>query len=161
MNKQILIIDDDLVVRNSLKKVLQDLGHRVALAADGQEGLACLKQETFDLLLLDLDLPKISGWDLLDHVQKQGARLPVVVLTAFLDQCEPGALAQADAWLEKPPDVSRLLQTLDQLLHEPAEVRCLRLVGSTNPLVSPERSYLHLPELSLRSLGQSLPGDSF
>ena len=120
---RILIIDDDRSVRDSLKQVLQDTGYAVSAAADGQEGLSALNQQQFQLLILDLDLPKVSGWDILDVAAEQHPSLPVVILTGLADQCEPGALAEADALLEKPTDADVLLNLVETLLNEPTEKR--------------------------------------
>lgn len=116
MSPVILVIDDDLAVRDSLKQVLEQTGYSVATAQDGEAGLALLQGSPCDLLILDLDLPKISGWDVIDFVTTNRPALPVIILTAMADQCEPGATAGADAVLVKPPDVAHLLATVQGLL---------------------------------------------
>lgn len=127
MKSRILIIDDDKSVRDSLSKVLQETGYSVELAADGREGAMFLVGKEFDLLVLDLDLPKLSGFDLLDIRLERQPALPVIILTGMASQCEPGALGIIDALLEKPADVRVLLGTIEKLVTEPKEKRAQRL----------------------------------
>lgn len=115
MKPHLLIMDDDASVRAALIKVLETAGYQVSGAADGQEGIICLNETRFHLLILDLELPKVSGWDVLDLVMTRFPKMPVIVMSAFFDQCVPGALTGADALLEKPPDVSRLLAVVADL----------------------------------------------
>ena len=122
----VLMIDDDPSVRGSLSKLLEESGYGVRTAADGRSGLRLLQREQFHLLVLDLDLPGISGWDLLDFAGSHWPLMPVLVLTGFSSQCVPGSLYGADALLEKPPDVARLLDIIATLLSETAEARLHR-----------------------------------
>lgn len=122
MNPCVLVIDDDAAIRSALQKILRE-HYRVVLAADGREGARRLKEQKCDLVVLDLDLPKLSGWDLLDLTMSTSYPLPVIVLTGFCGECVPGALVGADVLLEKPPDVDLLLKTIDRLLAEPATKR--------------------------------------
>lgn len=123
VKKRILVVDDDQSVRDSLKKILMDSGHEVSVAADGEAGAAQIQAGEFDLVVLDLDLPKLCGFDLLDLVGSGGSPRPVVVLSGMLAACEPESLAGADAVLEKPPDVDLLLSTVSGLLAGSPEAR--------------------------------------
>jgi len=153
MNKRILVVDDDLAIRESLKKLLDGAGYVTSLACDGQEGAASLEGAAFDLLLLDLDLPKVSGFDILEQVSTRHPLMPVIILTGLRDQCEPGAARIADALMEKPPDVSLLLSTIDKLLNESVETRLrrssesLKAAGSASyvRLLTPEDSRVSSP----------------
>ncbi len=137
--RRILVVDDDAAIRNSLKKLVDQAGYQAVLADDGRQGRDCLASEHFDLLILDLDLPKISGWDVLDWLAVNERHLPVIVLTALADECEPGALVTADVLLQKPPDVSVLLKTIDELLHEPPEALWQRRVAAAGQSPVPKR----------------------
>jgi DNA-binding response OmpR family regulator len=127
MTKRLLFIEDDASVRDSLSRLLQETGYAVVVAADGREGARCLKQRSFDLLLLDLNLPKLSGFDILDLAVARYPALPIIILTGMARQCVPGSLIGADILLEKPPDVDLVLKTIQRLLLEPAEQRFRRL----------------------------------
>ena len=129
MKKNILVVDDDPQVRESLRKVLQAEGYEVMLAADGQQGFDQSESKHIDLLLLDLNLPAKSGWDLFERFSSTNPLLPIVIITGRHNQYKLAAAAGVGALMEKPLDVSLLLQTIAALLVEPAEARLKRLVG--------------------------------
>jgi DNA-binding response OmpR family regulator len=133
MKKRILVIDDDVSVRDALKKILNTSGYSVKLASDGREGADSLARDKFDLLVLDLDLPNVSGFDILDVAAERDASLPILILTAMADQCETGSVAGADAVLEKPPDVWLLMNTIERLLAETPAERLERLAHGPPP----------------------------
>lgn len=148
MKKSILVIDDDVAVRKALQRVLEEAGYWVSLAQDGETGAVQLRQSRWDLMVLDLGLPGVSGWDVLDLGRSLEPSLPVIILTGLLDQCEPGAFGGADALLVKPPEVALLLETVQRLLAEPAEARTRRLAdlpgaGKSRPATGP--GYLRGP----------------
>ena len=125
----ILVVDDDPQVRESLRKVLQAEGYDVVLTADGQEGLDQFDSKHIDLLLLDLNLPAKSGWDLFERFSSTNPLLPIVIITGRCNQHKLAAAAGVGALMEKPLDVPLLLQTIAALLVEPTEARLKRLVG--------------------------------
>ena len=129
MKKTILIVDDDASIRKSLRKVLQTEGYEVVLAADGLEGLDRFNPERIDLLLLDLNLPAKSGWDLFERFTAINPLLPIVVITGRANQLSFATAAGVGALMEKPLDVPLLVQTIAALLAEPEETRLKRLVG--------------------------------
>ncbi len=116
MSRHILVIDDDLAVREALRRVLEQAGYRVSLAAAGLHGLSLLKQQHFDALVLDLDLPDVTGFDVLDQGFETAPTLPVIILTGMSEHCPPGSLTGAIARLQKPADAGVLLATLDRSL---------------------------------------------
>jgi len=144
MRPCVLIVDDDPAIRAALQKILRE-SYRVVVAADGREAARRLKEQKCDLVVLDLDLPKISGWDILDLTTSSSRPLPVVILTGFSGECAPGALMGADALLEKPPDVALLLKTIERLLAEPAKQRAERRA----------RGFASAPAVALTSAGFS------
>ncbi len=134
MITRILIIEDDASVRDSLQRLLQDSGYTVVVAADGREGAKCLKVHRIDLVLLDLNLPQLSGFDILDITVARYPGLRIVILTGMAGQCVPGSLIGADILLEKPPDADLVLKTIQWLLLEPAEQRVRRIgAGPSGP----------------------------
>jgi len=127
MKKRILIADDDPAVREALKKVLEAEGFEVLLAADGDEAEARVSSEPLDLLVLDLRLPKQSGWNVFGLATALKPQLPIVILTGLKDQIENRFLPGVDALLEKPLEAAVLLRTVNRLLSEPAIQRLTRL----------------------------------
>jgi CheY-like chemotaxis protein len=99
--RRVLLVDDDGMVRAALARQLQALGLEVATAAGGAQAMARLDVERFDALLLDLDMPGVTGLDVLLHVQRVAPDLPVLVITAAFDA---ERLAGAMAVLAKPVD---------------------------------------------------------
>jgi len=99
------------------------------LAANGQEGLDEFDAARVDLLLLDLNLPAKSGWDLFERFSFINPLLPIIIITGRHNQYQLAAAAGVGALMEKPLDVPLLLQTITALLAEPAETRLKRLVG--------------------------------
>ena len=132
-DRSVLLIDDDSAVRDALAQLLEQSGYGISVAPDGRRGLQLLRKSPFRLLLLDLELPGISGWDLLDYTSTHWPLMPVVVLTGFSSQCVPGSLLGVDAFFEKPPDVSNLLKTISALMAEPLAARLQRRGATTAP----------------------------
>ena len=86
MKSKILIIDDDKAVRDSVKQLLEYRGaHQVMEATSGQEGLDRLDRESVDLVVLDIKMPGMDGFETLERIQKQNPDVPVVMLSALND----------------------------------------------------------------------------
>jgi DNA-binding response OmpR family regulator len=163
MNKRILVIDDDPSVRDALKNILEVAGYVAVLAPDGDAGVKTLAQQAFDLLILDLDLPKLTGFDILDLLSARSNSPPILILTGMADQCDSAAMLGADALLEKPPDVWLLLNTVEQLLAKSHRQR-VRTPAPEAPRVQPiaagRRNSLLPWRSPLRPVSRSRPGSS-
>jgi DNA-binding NtrC family response regulator len=109
MAATILLVDDDPAVRESLGRVLAIEGWRVVTAASGEEALARLAVEELDLMITDLRMTDISGWDLLFHENMQRPTLPVFVITALPPTSAGGADHFATAFFQKPLDLDALV----------------------------------------------------
>jgi DNA-binding response OmpR family regulator len=129
MNRTVLIVDDDTPIRESLRKVLKAEGYEVALAANDQEGLEQFDSASIDLVLLDLNLPAKSGWDVFERFTSLNPLVPIIIITGRNHQDKLAAAAGVGALMEKPLNVPLLLRTITALLAEPAESRLKRLVG--------------------------------
>ena len=79
---RILVVDDDRTTRHVLRKVLTSAGFAVTVAKDGVEALTVLRTRRFDLLLLDVWMPRMNGLDLLERLRTRKARPRVVVMTS-------------------------------------------------------------------------------
>lgn len=115
----ILIVDDDQPIRNLVRQIVQRLGYPSRDAANGEEAIAQLEAQLPDLLVLDLMMPKVSGWEVLEWLKERGhlPSLPVVVLTAVGSSKMKG-LDEFDiqAVIAKPFEVSELMNDLRQIL---------------------------------------------
>jgi len=79
----ILVIDDEQVMRDGCKRILSKRGWRVVLARNGQEGLDCLKKNHFDIMLLDLKMPGLSGMEVLGEVNRIDPNVLVIIITGY------------------------------------------------------------------------------
>ena len=113
----ILIADDDPGVCLTLSDVLELKGHDVAAANSGTETLAACEQQPFDILLLDIDLPDVSGLDLIARVEEILPKIDVLVITGHSthDNAALAVRPSTVAYMIKPLDLDRLLSIIDQI----------------------------------------------
>ena len=116
--KRVLVIDDDLPLRGMLAAALRQHGYLVLLAGDGAEGQRALNIHKPDVVLLDLAMPGVNGWDFLQRLQETGhlGRIPIIVVSAHL-HVTPEAILQMGvaALLPKPFNLPELLQLIEHL----------------------------------------------
>ncbi|MGA2277244.1 MAG: sigma-54 dependent transcriptional regulator [Terracidiphilus sp.] len=107
----VLVIDDEAAIRDSLEVLLNLEGYTVTLAGDGVEGLRTLDQASFDLLLLDLNLPGQSGLELLPQIKERYPEMPVIMITAYgsVDNVVEAIRSGAENFVQKPWDNEKLL----------------------------------------------------
>ena len=116
MGTLILVADDDAGVRRLLREVLQDDGYDVIEARDGADALDRLREATPDVLLLDVMMPRLSGWDVLDRLKRMHLDLPVGIITAAQDSSVEADRAGVAARLLKPFTVDAVLSTVERLV---------------------------------------------
>jgi DNA-binding response OmpR family regulator len=83
--RQILIVDDDLSIRTLLRLVAERRGYTVDLAADGVEALRLLAERRYDLAIIDLMMPRVNGYELVDGIRRFEQRPTIVIATAMTD----------------------------------------------------------------------------
>jgi DNA-binding NtrC family response regulator len=114
----ILIIDDDEIILNVLSRALQERGHTVRVTADGPNGISIYQDGRFNLVLLDLGLPSMSGTDVLKEIKRLDANARVVIMSGYLcakniaDTVHLGALA----FLEKGFSLDHFEDTIESVL---------------------------------------------
>jgi len=116
MKNRILVVDDDESVRESLKKVLVGEGYEVVLAAGGLEAAIRFEPGQVDLLLLDLNLPNQSGWDVFEQLTTRRPLVPVIIITGLANQQRVAKMAGVGALFEKPVEAAALLERMEELL---------------------------------------------
>ncbi len=81
--KKIIIVEDEEILRNLLKKKLENEGYEIDVAEDGEEGIKKIQETNFDLILLDIIMPKMGGFDVLEEMQKDEnlKSIPVIVVS--------------------------------------------------------------------------------
>lgn len=120
---RLLVVDDDPDITSTFQAILRSEGYDVATASDGAEALALVRRESFDLILLDLLLPGMNGWRILEHLRALAPTARVVILCADVDtegEVEAFRLGAVDVLL-KPPDVHKLLRFVDELTRPAAD----------------------------------------
>ena len=136
---KILIVEDNDRLRKSLVDYMEDEGFAVDSAGDGLNALTMGLEQNYDLILLDVMLPGLYGWDVLKALRKAGKSTPVLMLTAC-DQIEnqlQSANLGADDYMTKPFEMDELLSRIQSVLHvettqNVSEVRMGALVLNTS-----------------------------
>jgi two-component system, NarL family, capsular synthesis sensor histidine kinase RcsC len=114
---QILLVDDNTIVRDMLVDLVESLGHRADAAASGEEALALFDRHRYAMVLTDLVMPGMCGWDVLAALRQRDASLPVIIVTGSPIVGDPRALQPGVAVLKKPVDVRALDAMIKQMLH--------------------------------------------
>lgn len=150
---RILIVEDELPIAELVKMSLCGEGYQCTCAYDGQEAADILEEETFDLVLLDIMLPKIDGYELMEYIRF--CRIPVIFLTAKAEVSDrvKGLKAGAEDYISKPFEIAELLARVEAVLRRfnkgtktlsfddiviDAESRLVRKSGSTVSLTAKE-----------------------
>ena len=120
--KRILAVDADATALGTLRQILLQKGYEISAAATGEEALARMRSESFDLVILDVVLPGLSGFELCRRIrQEPGTRdVPIIFLTAkglLMDMAE-GDDAGSDLYLIKPVLASKLLRLIELFLSD-------------------------------------------
>lgn len=118
---RILVVDDDRTTRFTLESVLRDAGHSVTAASDGVEALTALRARRFDVLLLDVWMPRMNGIDLLAKLRTRKTRPRVVVMTSddTPETLLKAVREQAFTYVHKPVEAQALLDTIHEVLASP------------------------------------------
>lgn len=118
MKAKILIAEDDANIRIGLIATLESDGYAVTAAADGAQALKLFAQEAFNLVILDVMMPKASGYDVCRELRARGERVPVLFLTAKGEEVDKvvGLKLGADDYVTKPFGVHELLARVEALL---------------------------------------------
>ena len=115
---KILIVEDEVLLANSLKTLLEKKGFTVEVAYDGETGKDYAETGVYDLLILDVMMPKLNGYELARQVRAERCATPILMLTAKgeLEDRIEGLNAGADYYLTKPFDTRELLACINALL---------------------------------------------
>ena len=122
---KILLAEDDRVNQLLAVRLLRRLGHQVELASDGRETIAALAKQRFDVVLLDIQMPLMDGFEVISRIREEekqtGAHLPVIAMTAhaLTGDRERCLACGMDGYVAKPVRHQELIEAIDQLLGDP------------------------------------------
>ena len=123
LKEYILIVEDEIEIQSILKELLLDAGYQVDTASDGLEGITAFRQKTYDLILLDLMLPKIDGYAVREMIRKE-SEVPVLMITALDEEDDQvkGFEVLADDYITKPFSLKLVLKRVEALLRRRGSV---------------------------------------
>ena len=157
--QRILIVDDEPAIVAALRERLEREGFAVLVATSGEQALAMLAESPPDLLLLDVGLPGIDGFELLRRLRAQGLATPVILLTARGDEIDRvvGLELGADDYVVKPFSARELAARVRALLRRAAEVAALRAQVAAAPALPPAQ--LQIDQARRRASFRGIPLD--
>lgn len=123
MTKKILVIDDEELIIRSLTKLLEKRGYNVFVVKNGQDALAMVEEENFDLLIADIRMPGMDGIETIKSIyairsEKGMEKIPTIFMTGYADKSrekEAKSLNPVD-YIHKPFEISELLNKVDKIL---------------------------------------------
>lgn len=122
---RILVVEDEMEISDGIKLILEKAGYQVDCVYDGLNGLDYIFSEIYDLVLLDIMLPKLSGMDIVTQVRMEGITVPIIFLTArsqIEDKIE-GLTIGADDYVTKPFDAGELLARIGARLRKQTDMK--------------------------------------
>jgi putative two-component system response regulator len=154
MKKSILIVDDEPDVLEAVSTLVRHEGYDVMLANSGERAIEILARRSFDLIMTDLSMPGITGWQLLEAAKKQYPDIKVVVFTGYVDEQGESILIDrnADGFLVKPIDVPKMQALLSSLLGDD------EVIGANIIAVDDESVTLTMVEGVLGANGMAVKG---
>jgi two-component system nitrogen regulation response regulator NtrX len=147
---KILIVDDEASIRRTLRDILEFEKYEVCEAVDGLDCLVKIKQGKFDLIILDIKMPKMDGLEALERIQTISPETPVIVISGHgnVDTAVEAVKKGAFDYISKPPDLNRLLITLRNALNHStmieetkvlkrriSKTKTIDMVGESEPMV--------------------------
>lgn len=120
--QRILIVEDDFDIQELLQNFLQEMGYEIGIASDGVEALSLFANEKYDLILLDIMLPKIDGYGVCELIRKQ-SDVPIIMLTALNGEDDQikGLDLQVDDYITKPFSMPILIRKIAAVLRRSSQ----------------------------------------
>lgn len=121
--RKILVVDDSQMIREAVSGALKNDGFDVSTASDGVEAIHSLKQSVFDAMILDIDMPRMNGFQVCRLVKNDPVlkTVPIIMLTAKTSETDElwGRRAGADEYIRKPFEYAKIREALNQLFTTP------------------------------------------
>ena len=117
----ICVVEDEQPLRHLIREELEDLGHRVECASDGKEGAELIRELKPDLVVSDINMPRLNGYQMLSRLKLEMPEMdaiPFIFLSAYADKSDvaDGMMTGATAYLTKPVDMDALADWIDTLI---------------------------------------------
>lgn len=116
----ILAVDDSQTMRDVVKETLESAGYKVTVAENGKDGVEKFKQDKFDLVVADINMPIMDGITMIKEIRKLNPSVPILTLTTESEESkkQEGRAAGADGWIVKPFRPAQFLDIVRQILEE-------------------------------------------
>jgi two-component system, OmpR family, response regulator len=141
---KILLLEDELMLRSSIEEYLEALGHKVIAFGNGEEAYEAIKKDAFDLLLLDINIPKMSGLNLLKALNEIEHAFPTIFISANVDIDDISLAFELGAsdYLKKPFHLKELGLRIDKIKKESAIKNLKHIILSSKYVFSKEEQML-------------------
>ena len=118
MSAHVLLVDDEISIRQSLSGILEDEGYQISSVEDGHKALAMLDDESFDIVLLDIWMPGIDGIEVLKRIKQSSPQLPVIMISGHgnIETAVKATRLGATDFIEKPLDLQKILISIENTL---------------------------------------------
>lgn len=119
---RVLLVDDDMEIVESMRFALENSGFQVSVARDGNEGIAMIEHQTPDVLILDMMMPKRSGFLVLEQLQRSPTKTPRIIMITANEGSRHKAYAEmlgVEEYIRKPFPMEKLVDTVRNLLAKP------------------------------------------
>ncbi|MEA1917072.1 MAG: response regulator transcription factor [Campylobacterota bacterium] len=130
-NLKVLYVEDDIIIRKNMAEILTQYFTTVITASDGKEALSLYEENSFDVAILDISIPKISGLHVARKIREKDSAIEIIMLSAFADQEKllTAANLQIFAYLVKPVKIDNIDETLKKLLQK-FEIKAIIELGN-------------------------------
>ncbi|HPS83597.1 MAG TPA: response regulator transcription factor, partial [Bacteroidales bacterium] len=130
---RILLVEDDRTLSTLVRDILEINKYEVVLCSNGEEGLATFKSQKFDLLLVDIMMPKMDGITMIKEIRRYDQRVPIIIISAkdMKDDKVEGFRAGADDYVVKPFSTDELLLRIDAILKRVQRAQEMLLTTTT------------------------------
>ncbi|MGE4319465.1 MAG: response regulator [Deferribacterales bacterium] len=112
-NYKVLYVEDDDITREMASRMISKYFRNIVIAADGREGLEKFSSESPDLIITDLSMPEMSGFEMISHIREINKEVPIIVTTAYRNETE--SLDNVNAVVFKPVNKKLLLQAISDI----------------------------------------------
>ena len=125
MKTKLLLLEDDLTLNETVVEYLEDQGYEVVSVYDGEDAISTIYENSFDLLLLDVNVPILNGFEVLKTIRKEGNTTPAIYITSLnsMDSLEKGYESGCDDYIRKPFALKELLIRVETIIKREFSVK--------------------------------------